>query len=117
MILLKEMSQEETRELCRRENISCVGTIGELEDGKLYDRIQAIRFQNGGEKYCGFYHVMWDRFVSPSEVANVRVSGSSSYVDGAWLSSSATNQVRTKGSARDHVDCLAALKAAAAWAQ
>lgn len=115
MIFLGEMSQKETRKLCCRENVSCIGTIGELEAGKLYDRIQAIRFKKGETTYCGFYHIMWDRFVDPSEVANVRVSGSYSYVDGAWVSSSATNLVRTKGSECDHKNCLAALKAAATW--
>lgn len=117
MILLKGMSQNETRELCRRENISCIGTIGELEDGRLYDRIQVIHYQKGGEKYCGFYHILWDRFVDPSEVANVRVSGSASYVKGSWISRSEAFQARTKGSNRTHEDCLAALKAAATWAQ
>ena len=116
MMLLKGMSQNETREICRRENISCIGTIGEI-GGKLYNRIQVIRCQRGGERYYGFYHILWDRFVDPSEAANVRVSGSASYVDGAWVSSSATNLVRTKGSERDHAECLAALKAAATWAQ
>ena len=117
MILLCGMSQEETRALCQREDISCIGTVGELEGGKLYDRIQVICYQKGGEKYYGFYHILWDKFVAPSEVANVRVYGSARYVEGTWVSSSATNLVRTNGSERDHADCLAALKAAATWAQ
>lgn len=116
MILLQGMSQEATRELCRRENISCIGTVSELE-GKPYDRIQVICYQEGGEKYCGFYHILWDRFVASSEVADVFVSGTARYVDGAWVSGSTTNLVRTKGSERDHAECLAALKAAATWAQ
>ena len=117
MILLKEMSQEETRNLCRREEISCIGTIGELEAGKLYDRIQAIRFKKGEVTYCGFYHIMWDKFVNPSEVASKFEFGPTSYVDGDWVSSSTTHMVRTKGSERDHKACLTALKAVATWAQ
>lgn len=117
MIMLQEMSQEATRELCRRENISCIGTVGEIEEGQLYDRIQVIRYQRGGERYYGFYHILWDRFVDPSEVSDVFVSGSTRYVDGAWVSSSATNLVRTKGAKCDHEDCLTALKAVATWAQ
>ena len=116
MILLKGISQEETREVCRREDISCIGTVSDLEGGQPYDRIQVICYQKSGEQFCGFYHILWDRFVDPSEVANVRV-GSASYADGSWISRSEAYQVRTHGSERDHADCLAALKAAATWAQ
>ena len=117
MILLNGMEQEDTRAFCKEHDVSCVGTIGWIDDGNIYDRIQVIRCQGQDEKYYGFYHVVWDKFVDPSEVAGVIVSGSASYVDGAWISGSTTNLVRTKGSERDHEDCLTALKAAATWAQ
>lgn len=117
MILLREMEQEDTRTFCKEHNISCVGTIGWIDDGKIYDRIQVICCQERDEKYYGFYHVTWDKFVNPSEVAGVMVSGSANYVEGSWISRSEAFQVRTKGSNRTHEDCLAALKAAATWAQ
>lgn len=103
MIMLQGMSQEATRELCLRENISCIGTVSDLEGG--YDRIQIICYQKGVEQFCGFYHILWDKFVNPTEVADVFASGSS-------------YQVRPKGpDRRNHEDCLTALKAAATWAQ
>lgn len=105
MILLKGISQEETREVCRREDVSCIGTVSELEGGKPYDRIQVICYQKGGEHFCGFYHILWDKFVDPTEVADVFAAGSS------YL-------VRPSGpDRRNHEVCLAALKAAATWAQ